>query len=125
MFKYFHGITSIEDAYATSLLSLCPTHLLVPSQDEQRKPSMRSGSGSDFRCKTHFDVIALCASIDSARASVCEQFIATQSREQRHQAEFRAERDEECEDDEGNVYTKKTFEDLAKRIIKPAAGLAK
>ena len=32
----------------------------------------------------------------------------------------------ECEDDEGNVYTKKTFEDLAKQgIIRPAAGLAK
>jgi hypothetical protein len=40
--------------------------------------------------------------------------------------EFRAERDEECEDDEGNVYTKKTFEDLAKQgIIKAATGLAK
>jgi hypothetical protein len=40
--------------------------------------------------------------------------------------EFRAERDEECEDDEGNVYTKKTFEDLAKQgIIKPAVGLTK
>lgn len=31
--------------------------------------------------------------------------------------EFKAERDEECEDDEGNVYTKKTFEDLAKQGI--------
>ena len=27
--------------------------------------------------------------------------------------EFQSERDEECEDDEGNVYAKKTFEDVS------------
>lgn len=38
--------------------------------------------------------------------------------------EFRAERDEECEDDEGNVYSKKTFEDLAKQgLVKKPAGV--
>jgi splicing factor 3A subunit 3 len=62
LFKYFHGVTEIEDALS-----------LVKTLKSQTK------------------------------------------------LEFQSERDEECEDDEGNVYAKKTFEDLAKQGIISAA----